>query len=123
MNGLRSAIADRVTLVTSIPARQPYSSNKSTPKPYFVVKYAGDIKAASSLGGWDRFEIRPYVSPGSLLSLDQVVGSIVTALESIELTTVDGRTVVCEYVNTGSDFYDEEVEALTQVITFRFPKF
>lgn len=101
---------------------QPYTATGDTPKPYGVIQFGEDMSSVNRLGFFDALYIWPYFNPGSFVMVDRAVKELKSLLNRTILTTANGAKFEIEYINTGRDFYDDELKALTRRLEFRIPR-
>lgn len=100
-----------------------YTPTSSTPKPYGVVKIGEEMRAPFNNRGFFReLTIWPYFKLGNFIPMDEAVAELKTLLAGTTLTTSTGHKFEIEWVHTGGDFQDPDLEAITRRIEFRIPR-
>lgn len=101
---------------------QSGAPNKDTKKPYGVIKLGEEMRAPLSNRGFFReLTIWPYFAPGSFVAVDKAVAEIKQLLSGSILTTSEGHMFEIEWVHTGQDFQDPDLNAITRMVEFRIP--
>ena len=102
---------------------QPYVADADAEKPYGVISFLGDAPAlGSAAGAFEEVRIWLYTQPGKFTGLDEMVQEVKDLLDGVLLETADSRRFRPEWVQTGRDFYDDDLRANAKDITFRIPK-
>ncbi len=102
---------------------QPGGPDKDTQKPYGVIKLGEETRAPFNNRGFFReLTIWPYFKVGSFIPADQAVAELKGLLAGTILTTSEGHKFEIEWVHTGGDFQDPDLDAITRRIEFRIPR-
>lgn len=109
---------------TNIPLwLQPYVADADTPKPYGVIAFGDELRnPVNSLGAFRTLYIWMYMPLGSFVPVDNAAGEIKSLLSDRILTTGAGNRFQIEWIQTGRDFKDDELNALGKWIEFRVPQ-
>ena len=118
---MRRAI--RRKLIDSIPSiaghvYEPYNASETTPKPYLVVKQAGEYLTNTRMGFDLVFQVWAYTDRTSQVEVDTLLAEVVNALVGTDLTTESGLVFQLRYIGSISDFYDDNLQALTRRASF-----
>ena len=89
-------------------------------KPYGVIKIGEEAEAGTTFGYTTPVEIWPYFTPGNFLEVDKAHVEIGEALAN-KTIKVNGRTIDVSYMGTASDYYDDELKAITRRMDFAVP--
>lgn len=102
----------------------PHSASVDTPKPYGVIVLDDELPAVNSnRGAYQLVQVWPYIdAETSWLDMDDVVDEIKKVFKGRVLQTESGRRFTVEYMRTGRDFHDTELEAWTRPMDFRIPQ-
>ena len=88
---------------------EPYVAKPNTQRPYLVLKALGERDAKISVGFDVLFEVWVYVDRTSQVEVDDLVDSVVLALNRQELETVRGHKFELRYEGCSSDYYDPDL--------------
>ncbi len=100
----------------------PYLATKSSAKPYGVLVVGEELRSVENDRGlFKEVQIWPYFAKGSFITLDGTVLALRNLLHGKQFTTASGVVFVLEYIYTGRDFHDEELDAFTKRVDFRVP--
>lgn len=120
---MRQAIyQELINEITEIDGRcfEPHAAERSTPKPYLVIRQGVDAEDTPWMGFRRVIEVWPYVSRTTFKSVDSLVQKVVNALEDQLLTDPDtGDVFTCKFLGSiGTDVVDEEWDAITRGLRF-----
>jgi len=101
--------------------KQPYTAKKDDKKPYGIIVLGEEISSVNRQGFFRDLVIWPYFDVGSFVVVDQAVAELKRLLDGKVLTTTGGSMFEIEWVHTGKDFQDDDLNALTRRIEFRIP--
>ncbi len=116
----------RSLLIAGVPALEgrvfePHAVSATTLKPFGVLR-VGEGDAGDAWGGLSTLvEAWPYVARSSFVTVDTLVSQIVATLDNARFTdSATGQQYLIQHeVTAGSDFYDEDWQALTRPVRFR----
>lgn len=99
---------------------EPHVAGPKTQKPYAVIRQGVETGETPWTGFRRIIEVWPYVSRTSFKDVDALAEKIEAALDKQLLTdTVTGEVFSCFYLGTtGSDFVDQEWDAITRGLRF-----
>lgn len=101
---------------------QPYAPDNNTPPPYGVILLGDEIQSPNnSRGFFNALQIWPYFKPGSYIPVDNAVTELRKLLDGRVFTTASGMKFELEYIRTGRDYKDPDLNALTRKMDFRIP--
>lgn len=120
---MREAI--RQKLIEAVPefggrVYEPHAADAKTKRPYAVLVQADDQEDTPWTGFRRIVEVWPYVSRTTFQKVDQLANQVVAALDKQIITdTSTGEVLSCFYIGTtGSDFVDQEWDAITRGLRF-----